>query len=604
MAKRRSNRSGSDVVRREQPRPPAEDAPLQQQGERVAAHVRDRQRQIAEREASRLARPEIRTVKAIGHADRKKSAVLSTPFGIHHKSAASAVSPDPEASEWCGPFSIARQMLAKREELRRLKEAEEAEEAHHPLDQAMLELEEDRKRKAHPSMQWKGTLSSTSSSKSLYAKRQKRANLLTQGKAVPSLFDLCIQFLVDNFEYVESLGDVDTSIRTALASALVAENKLNSTSFQAIAETGIEALEIVDCSEITQEDLAQKLKLMLPAGLRYLALDQSGRCFGSKAVQVILENSTNDSRLFALSIGGAYMLKDDDAAKLVQVAAPSSLEFKACPLLSSRLCESISNTFASQEKLLELSLEDLSLTESDLNALLASPAALKNLKSLSLRRIEGLNDDIVTNFIKYTGDTLEGIDLSENHGLTDNILAAIRVHGTKRLHALTLSGLKQVTSLGLEALFTFVDGAVRPPMLRTLNLGNCDHEAVTDDVIRLATQAATQNHESNQKQIAVLGGLVHINVQGSSVLTDSALEELAATSSSTLEELNVSFCPRVTDKGLGYLVDKCNRQLSKIHVWGNAQLTDEFFDGNHRYNDPTLEICGIWMKKHTSRTIR
>jgi hypothetical protein len=600
MAKRRSNRSNGDHHR-----PPAEDPPLQQQGQRVAAHVRDRQRQIAEREASRLARPEIRTVKTIGHADRKKSAVSSTPFGIHHKSAASAVSPDPEASEWCGPFSIARQMLAKREELRRLKEAEEAEEAHHPLDQAMQELEEDRKRKAHPSMQWKGgTSSSTTSSASLYAKRQKRADLLTQGKAVPSLFDLCVQFLVENFEYVESLGNVDTSIRTAVVSALVAENKLNSASFQAIAETGIEALEIVDCSEITQEDLVQKLKLMLPAGLRYLALDQSGRCFGSKAVQVIVENSNGDSRLFALSIGGAYMLKDDDAAKLVQVAAPSSLEFKACPLLRTRLCESIGNTFASHAKLLELSLEDLSLAENDLNALITSPEAFKNIKSLSLRRIEGLNDDIITKFVKYTGESLEGIDLSENHGLTDNILAAIRVHGTKRLHALTLSGLKQLTSLGLEALFTFVDGAVRPPMLRTLNLANCDHEAVTDDVIRLAAQAATHNHESNQKQIAVLGGLVHVNLQGSTVITDSALEELAATSSRTLEELNVSFCTGITDKGLGYLVDKCNRQLAKIHVWGNAQLTDEFFDGNHRFNDPTLEICGIWMKKHTSRTIR
>ena len=51
---------------------------------------------------------------------------------------------NPPAEEWCGPFSVARQMIAQREEARRLREVEleqrdenanAAGHAHHPLDQ-------------------------------------------------------------------------------------------------------------------------------------------------------------------------------------------------------------------------------------------------------------------------------------------------------------------------------------------------------------------------------------------------------------------------------------------------------------------------------------
>jgi hypothetical protein len=83
------------------------------------------------------------------------------------------------------------------------------------------------------------------------------------------------------------------------------------------------------------------------------------------------------------------------------------------------------------------------------------------------------------------------------------------------------------------------------------------------------------------------------------------MEQLVATSASTLEELNVSFCHQLTNQGLGYLVDNCGRQLTSVQIWGNAQITDEFLDVNERVNDPDLLIIvGGWIKKETSRTIR
>ena len=98
----------------------------------MASHVRDRQRAVAEREAARLARPEQRKRVKLAHADRKKSAVSSTPFGLHRGS--STVNDEPEAQEWCGPFSVARQVLRQREEAKRKAEEEENNAVMHPLD--------------------------------------------------------------------------------------------------------------------------------------------------------------------------------------------------------------------------------------------------------------------------------------------------------------------------------------------------------------------------------------------------------------------------------------------------------------------------------------
>lgn len=102
----------------------------------LPAAVRERNRAVAEREASRLARPERRVVGTLGHANKSKSAVTSTPSGVYASSfatinsnsntaaaAAAAMATDDSENnmmmekespgaheEWCGPFSVARQV--------------------------------------------------------------------------------------------------------------------------------------------------------------------------------------------------------------------------------------------------------------------------------------------------------------------------------------------------------------------------------------------------------------------------------------------------------------------------------------------------------------
>ena len=555
----------------------------------VAAHVRERQRAVAEREAARLARPEQRKKLTLAHADTKKSAVSSTPFGIHKSTL-----PVVEQQEWCGPFSVARRMIEEREEVKRKKELEELEEeqnlASHPLDAMMDEVQMDIKRKAHPSMTWKGELPTSGTPSSLYAKRQKRAEIQRGTRTIPTLFQICVDFVVSNFEHVESLGDVDNDVRVAISKELVRRNQLDADAFKALVEPTLETLEIVDCAGIPHEIMANALGEMFC--LRYILLTNAGRCFGPKSVNALLHSK---APLCCLSISGAYILSDADVSKLIETNSSTlqSISFDTCPLLGEKFAGAIKKT----ECLLELSLQNITLPS---GSLLFPKASFQNLQSLTLKCIPGLTDKVLNELLEAASHSLETLDASHNYELTDLCLSGIRQQVSAKLRSLSLNGVKDLTAAGLEAFFTHpLDGLPPPPKLKVLNLASCDHQAVTDDVIALATAS-----NSSDTTARSTGGLAILDISGSSLVTDTMLEKLVESSSNTLTEINVSYCPLVTDQGLGYLISKTGNQLSKVYCWGDAQLTDELFDGHPRVSDRSLEIVGAWMKKSGMRSLR
>lgn len=522
-------------------------------------------------------------------------------------------------------------MIAKREEARRKRELEEEEsQSHHPLDAMMAEVEMERKRKAHPSLQWKSSVprpnNQKQSSSSLYTKRQKRVVAMDRNRRVKSLFQLCVDLIVEHFDCVESLGDVvDSSVRRAIASELVAQHKLNREALVALTVPGMETLELCDCAGLNQTDLAQTLQKLLPRGLRCLLLHHAGRCFGPHTIRTILpnNNTTNTKppptpQLMALSIAGAYLLQDKDAAQLVGFLSKTltSIEFKACPLLASAFCASIQENYALRcaGTLLELSLEDLFLSKESLLSL--GTPALNNIKSLRLRQIEAVDDEVVLRLLDNVQHA-EGLDFGYNHKLTDASLSAIRsCNETGALVSLELCGLKNITDVGLETLFTEgLAGLPHPPRLRKLNLSSCDGQAVTDTVIDLAcrasgttslssstttgttTKSAVESSQPFSPPSSSSRGLVYLGIHGSLGCTNDSMESLAATAAHSIRELDVGFVPHITNQGLGYLVSKASHQLTKIHIWGCAQITEEFLDGHARCDDPTLEIIGAWMKK-------
>ena len=593
---------------------------------------RDQFRQIAEGQAARLARPEQRRVVKLSHADIKKSAVTSTPFGVHKSSLARYEDDDDEV--WCGPWSVARQMIAKREEAKRKREEEHNQNSEsHPLDGLMEEFDREQQRKTRPSLSWKGQLPESTPS-SLYAKRQRRVDVTKQNRAVPSLYQLCVNFVVANFEHVESLGDVGNDIRVSISKELVARNKFDATAFAALIEPNMETLEIVDCAGIPQEVMSKTIETL--SDLRYLLLTHAGRCFGPRTVQALVDKSK--APLCCISIAGAYLLTDSDAARLIEATSSTlqSLEFNTCPLLGEKTCSAI---HSHAHNLLELSLQELgAFSGKDAcwsSLAIPSSKALQKLQSLKLVSMPGLTDAILSRFLQAAGTSLGSLTLCQNYDLTDLSLSAIRQHVPK-LRSLDLSGLKELTGPGLETLFTYgLEGLPPPPKLKVLKLSCIDHEAVTDQLMELVSAAAAKTNvlqdqtvdaeaaaasSSSSPYFATYaaetrnegvkmgggsgGGLVHLDIEGSTTVTDAALEQLVVTSATSLEELNVSYCPLISDQGLGYLVSKSGTQLSKIQCWGCAQLTDEFLDGHSRNKDDKFEIVGAWMKKSGTRFLR
>ena len=75
--------------------------------------VRMRQRAVAEREAARLARPDRPSSYVIlPHASKNLSAVSSTPSGITFFRKNLGQNSKSASNEWCGPFSVARQVCS------------------------------------------------------------------------------------------------------------------------------------------------------------------------------------------------------------------------------------------------------------------------------------------------------------------------------------------------------------------------------------------------------------------------------------------------------------------------------------------------------------
>lgn len=113
MAPRRSStrgkKSSEDAAKSEAPVASENDNdPDEEEEDRLLpTALRERNRAVAEREASRLARPERRKIGNLGHASKAKSSVSSTPSGLH---ASFHNGGEEEVQEWCGPFSVARQV--------------------------------------------------------------------------------------------------------------------------------------------------------------------------------------------------------------------------------------------------------------------------------------------------------------------------------------------------------------------------------------------------------------------------------------------------------------------------------------------------------------
>eukprot|EP00058_Branchiostoma_floridae_P017042 XP_002602530.1 hypothetical protein BRAFLDRAFT_281976 [Branchiostoma floridae] len=138
-----------------------------------------------------------------------------------------------------------------------------------------------------------------------------------------------------------------------------------------------------------------------------------------------------------------------------------------------------------------------------------------------------------------------------------------------RLRHLDLNGCWHLTDSGLKYL------AVNNPNLEYLNIDWCFR--ITDKGIEhLAKRCPKLRHISMAHCFSVSNrgikqlsqncpGIAELNVSGNFLLTDKALRYLAESNTVSLRTLNVEGCTRLTDQGMGLLLQTCGR-LERLNV--------------------------------------
>ena len=77
--------------------------------------------------------------------------------------------------------------------------------------------------------------------------------------------------------------------------------------------------------------------------------------------------------------------------------------------------------------------------------------------------------------------------------------------------------------------------------------------------------------------------LQYLSLNNASAISDRTLVALAEHVAGGLQALDLSWCRKLTDEGLGHLTDRCDR-LKSLKLWGCSQLTPVFLNGHRRHS--------------------
>ena len=260
-----------------------------------------------------------------------------------------------------------------------------------------------------------------------------------------------------------------------------------------------------------------------------------------------------------------------------------SLKLDVCPRVSLLAVASILTI----DNLTELSLA--SAPAKVLAKLFEDKETLPMLRSLDLSSSVECSDAVIASvFGRGTGYRIEHLNLS-NTGITDLSLQRIRAACGGALRSLEIDRCKEITNDGLVVFLKEEEELGEVIRLKRAIFSHCGNssDAVNDEVVDLLCR--------NSSSV----GLVTLDLSGGGQgVSDLSMESVVAHCKKTIASVDCSFCHKVTDKGVGYLVQECGG-LKKLSVWGLAQLTDDFHDGHKRVGDGSFVVEGSWMKKTT-----
>ena len=480
-----------------------------------------------------------------------------------------------EQEHWPGPFSTAMRMIEDRENARLNRETNiarkmnnsnnyDANTEEEDVDEYDMMLKESRAK------QW--------------GQRLEKPILRHQ---IPSLVELSMKILADNFSLVSELGDLPSELRSLIALEVSKRRKLDGQALMAIIPEVVSSVIIPDCSAISESDIQACFNnsvLFLGSDgerskLQVLSLHNCGYCF-TDAVATSLVSSVRD--LEVLSLRGCFRLTDKGLSMIVS----SALQLRSIDLACSlRLASDGLMAISSLCSLCSLCLDNIvHLTDADLE-LLATPS-FQNLNSLSIQGLTRISDKSVIKLIKICGLRLTSLNISDCVQLGGEVLSTLRIENPLLAH-LNISNLSKLSTADLLMFFSHsefngADVSSIPSTNRaragfqSIQVNNLN-SLVDDVVIQLCSSS------SNSLSMLELGGCAKLTGR----MAMAIVRHCAG-----LKHLDISFLRNVQEHAMFYIISHCPL-LAVLNVWGCSQLSSSFY---RHCCDRSIDVSGFIIK--------
>lgn len=410
--------------------------------------------------------------------------------------------------------------------------------------------------------------------------------------SIQTLQMACITTIARNMDSIEALGNVGSVNLEKICQIVCKHRQLTPSNLRLFVDAAYSDLKLFDCIHLRDSHL-KNIPSFCPH-LEKLTLNLCGHMTG----EVLETYAERLPKLRELELFGAYLIRKESWLKALEIwtkprtiqripsndedkmsvdaddgegCAVEQVELVQAPQIAGfRLKQSprfdldcVRSLVGSCKNLTSLHLNDIGLLDHQALDLIAQ-AGLHQLKDLAISNAgikngatgEALTDDAFNRCLAAVGSTIERLDISQNKNLTDSVLNDGVGSHCLRLTSLNLNGLKEITTAGVQNLFTKLKEAERPGLIY-LNLSRC---------IKVGNEALFSILDHSAKTLTTL------DLNSVDELRTEALERLAA-ETRNLESLDVSFVRDVDDFIIKAFLDHMIN-LKSISVYGNNRVSD------------------------------
>ncbi|CAL9123147.1 unnamed protein product [Musa acuminata var. zebrina] len=381
-------------------------------------------------------------------------------------------------------------------------------------------------------------------------------------RRAPPLLHLCLMSLVKHGEEIESLEGIPDDLKHKIVSLLCSNRKMNSRILRTYLNGSTTEIHLTDCSWASEDVIQDAFTSCNIDHLRLVQLDLSGRCMPDYVLHTIFAKSQYSfPSLVTLSLKGAYRLTDNVLSVLAS-SAPSlkSINLGKCSLITS--CGIIS--LAEKLNLTELYIDNCQ--KIDVMQILPALESMEHLKVLSVAGASTVCDTFISRLMHACGYNMRELVVADCQKLTTKSVRAIGAN-CPNLSLLDLQRLNQLNDLALKYL---ANGC------RSMTTLKLRQNQFSDEAIAAFLEASG-------------GSLIELSLNSIAKVEHQTAIAVAHGCHSNLQNLDLSFCRRLTDEALGFIVDNCSH-LSILKLFGCSQVTEQFLKG---HSNSQVRIIGL-----------